>query len=240
MLTSYDEHLSTRAGNRDVIDVTHPPEASAGKRTRREGDQLRGELLQAAAVLAAGPRPVAIPSLRAVARACDVSAAAVYRHFASQSALTKALLAVQYEAFEAAVLHDDDPGKDPGDRLRRLARAYVRWSLANPGTYQLLFESADQLGDDGGMRDISFAIRELVENLLHAWHTSSGTTMTPAEAARHTERLWFGLHGIASLHIHKPDQRWHTEPEEEAERLLDTFRGRGPAESGEDGPVPAK
>ncbi|WP_250000999.1 TetR/AcrR family transcriptional regulator [Actinoplanes sp. M2I2] len=205
--------------------MTHAPEASAAKRTRREGDQLRGELLQAAAALAAGPRPVAIPSLRAVARACDVSAAAVYRHFASQGALTKALLTAQYEVFESAVLHDDDPGEDAGNRLRRLARAYVRWGLANPGMYQLLFESADQLGDDAGLGDMSHAVTELVENLLYAWHASREMTITRAEAACHTERLWFGLHGIASLHIHKPGQHWQTEPEEEAERLVDIFRG---------------
>lgn len=201
--------------------VTPRPEATDGTRTRREGDQLRGELLQAAAALAAGPRPVAIPSLRAVARACEVSAAAVYRHFASQSALTTALLTDQYEVFEAAVLHDDDPGKDAGDRLRRLARAYVRWGLANPGMYQLLFESADQLGSNGGIGDISHAITGLAESLLAESHARVETPIDPTEAARHIERLWFGLHGIASLHIHKPDQHWHTDPEMEAERLLE-------------------
>ena len=191
--------------------------------TRREGSQLRGELLQAAVTLAAGPRPVAIPSLRAVARACEVSPAAVYRHFPSQSALTTALLDDRYAAFEAAVLQEDDDGQDAGDRLRRLVRAYVRWGLANPGTYQLLFESADQLGGDGAFADISRSVTGLAEKLLLASH-SGDSTMTPAEAARLVERLWFGLHGITSLRLHKPEHHWHTQPEAEVEGLVDSLR----------------
>jgi AcrR family transcriptional regulator len=196
---------------------------AAGRRTRREGDQLRGELLQAAAALAAAPRPVAIPSLRAVARACDVSAAAVYRHFSSQSALTRALLASQYEAFEVAVLHGDDPTKSAGDRARRLVRAYVRWGLTNPGMYQLLFESADQLGADSGIGDFTHETIELAQRLLIAGYRLGGRPLTPDQAARQTERIWFGLHGIVSLRIHKPGQEWLTDPEDEAERLVDAL-----------------
>ena len=117
-------------------------------RARREGDQLREELLASAAALAAGPRPVAVPSLRAVARACGVSATAVYRHFPSQSALTRAVLVAEHAAFVRAVLAADDASADPASRLRRLAAGYVAWGTTHPGPYQLLFESADQLGED--------------------------------------------------------------------------------------------
>ena len=171
MLTTASEHLSTarwKNPGHGVTQMAADEAGPAGRRTRREGDQLRGELLRAAAALAAGPRPVAIPSLRAVARACDVSAAAVYRHFSSQSALTRALLATQYEAFEAAVLHGDDPTQGAGDRARRLVRAYVRWGLTNPGMYQLLFESADQLGADSGIGDFTHETTELAQKLIAA------------------------------------------------------------------------
>ena len=199
------------------------PSPPNNTRTRREGDQLRGELLLAAAALASGPRPVAIPSLRAVARACDVSAAAVYRHFSSQSALTKALLTAQYESFETAVLDGDQSQAHPYDRLQRLARAYVRWGLDNPGMYQLLFESADQLGDDG-LGDVSHRTTALAEELLTAWNDQGGTAITSTTAAHQTERFWFALHGSVSLRIHKPGQQWLTEPEAEAERLVDSLR----------------
>ena len=181
--------------------------------SRREGDQLRTELLAAAARLAAGPRPVTIPSLRAVARACGVSAPAVYRHFDSQAALTRALLTAEYDAFERVVLADDDEDRPPRERLRRLARAYVRWGLANPGMYQLLFESAEQLDDACAF---SGASEELARRL--------GVLVTDPGAAEH---LFAGLHGLVSLRIHKPHRDWATAPTD----LIETYLPSSPPPS---------
>ncbi|MFI5934311.1 WHG domain-containing protein [Actinoplanes sp. NPDC051494] len=188
----------------------------ATTKPRREGDQLRGELLAAATALAATPRPVAIPSLRAVARACDVSAAAVYRHFPSQAALTRALLTAGFTEIETAVLRADDPALDVDTRMRRLARAYVRWGLTNPGMYQLLFESADQLDPDSTLdADAASELLGLTRALLEA------RAATRDDAAVRAERLWSGLHGLVSLRVHKPDQSWVSDPESEAEHLID-------------------
>ncbi|AGZ40984.1 TetR/AcrR family transcriptional regulator [Actinoplanes friuliensis] len=191
--------------------MTTRPALDVTARQRREGDQLRGELLEAAAVLAATPRPVAVPSLRAVARACGVSATAVYRHFPSQAALTHAVITVHHQAFVAAVLRADDPAGDPEVRLHRLAVGYVRWGLANPGMYQLLFESADQLDAESGLGDITDEVMKLASTLL-----AELTGTAPAEVAVLAERLWFGLHGIVSLRMHKPDQTWHVAADEAA------------------------
>ena len=205
MLTTSGEHLSTGIGDTGPVTTE-----------RRAGDQLRWELLSAAADLAAAPRPVAIPSLRAVARACDVSASAVYRHFPSQAALTRALLMRQRDALDAAILEGDDPAQDPAARLRRLARAYVRWGLANPGMYQLLFESANQLDPDSRLPDAADRAMQLGYDLIAKIASTGDDDSDPIAAA---ERLWFGLHGIVSLRLHKPDLPWRSNPETEAETL---------------------
>ena len=183
-------------------------------RVRREGDQLRGELLAAATELASGPRPIAVPSLRAIARACDVSAAAVYRHFPSQAHLNRALLQGVHAAFEEAVLDHDDPSLAVRERLCAIARAYVRWGLAHPGMYQLLFESKDQLDEDSAIDDVSQRLTPLGMELLGG--------------ADRFERLWAGLHGIVSLRLHKPHTPWRSDAETEAEYLAVTL---GPPES---------
>ena len=181
--------------------------------TRREGDQLRGELLAAATRLAAGPRPVAIPSLRAIARACEVSAAAVYRHFPSQAHLNRALLEQVHAAFEQAVLGHDDASRSAPERLCAMARAYVRWGLAHPGMYQLLFESKDQLDEDSAIDDVADQLMPL------------GAELLGGEAQ--VERLWTGLHGIVSLRLHKPRAPWRSNAETEAEHLAVAL-GRAP------------
>ena len=182
---------------------------------RREGDQLRGELLSAATVLAAGPRPIAIPSLRAIARACDVSAAAVYRHFPSQAHLNRALLLQVHAAFEEAVLRHDDSSLPARERLRAMARGYVRWGLAHPGMYQLLFESKDQLDEESSIDDVADQLLPLGAELLGG--------------ADQVERLWTGLHGIVSFRLHKPHMPWRSDAEAEAERLAVMLASQQPA-----------
>jgi AcrR family transcriptional regulator len=174
-------------------------------KVRREGDQLRGELLTAAAELASGPRPIVIPSLRAIARACDVSAAAVYRHFPSQAHLNRALLLQVHAAFEEAVLRHDDLSLTIRERLSAMARAYVRWGLAHPGMYQLLFESKDQLDEESSISDVADQLMPLGAKLLGG--------------EDQLERLWTGLHGIVSLRLHKPHAPWRSDAEIEAEHL---------------------
>lgn len=186
---------------------------------RREGDQLRGELLAAAAALASGPHPVAIPSLRAVARACDVSAAAVYRHFPSQHALMHALLREEFGRVERLVLSQDDPDAPPRDRLRALALAYARWGLENPGMYQLLFESADQLPPEAAYHAASTELYDRMFALIDALELTERTpSRTPRDVA--VDRLAIGLHGIVSLAIHKAGTRWTVPLEELVEDFL--------------------
>jgi AcrR family transcriptional regulator len=174
-------------------------------------DHLYDELLAAATQLASSRLSLAIPSLRAVARACDVSATAVYRHFASQSALNRAVLLGVDSSFVGAVTSADDPGRAPRERLRLLAYAYLAWGLGNPGLYQLRFESADQLGDDHVHTDGADMLLAQIGELLRA----SGTT-SPVTAAD----LWAGMHGLTSLRVHKPGFRWPDDGTTQIDRLL--------------------
>ncbi len=154
---------------------------------RGSGDQLRAQLVAAAGQLLTDPQRVALPSLRAVARACDVSPAAVYLHFDSVQALIRAVLASQIESLNGAM-------SAAGPELAEMAVAYVTWGMSHPGGYQLLFESADELGVE------------------HDAHDPAGAEMIRTIAARigevPTQRLWTALHGIVSLRIHKPDMEW--------------------------------
>lgn len=172
---------------------------------------LYDELLAAAMRLASSEMSLAIPSLRAVARACGVSATAVYRHFASQSALNRAVLLGVDGSLVAALAGADDPGWSPRRRLRRFAHAYLEWGLANPGLYQLRFESADQLGADYVRTDAADRLLELIDELLAAGGTATSLT---------AEDLWTSLHGVVSLRIHKPGRAWSTSSAAQVERLL--------------------
>jgi AcrR family transcriptional regulator len=176
---------------------------------RRDG--LYDALLAAAIRLASTEMSLAIPSLRAVARECGVSATAVYRYFSSQSALSQAVLQEVDASFVAALAGADDPRMPSRERLRRLAYAYLEWGLTNPGLYQLRFESADQLGDDYVSSDAADKLLRRIGELVEASGSSSRLT---------AEDLWTCLHGVVSLRVHKPARSWSSSAPAQLERLL--------------------
>lgn len=117
----------------------------AAKRPRRA--YHHGDL--AAALVADGLRMVEDKgldalSLRAVARHAQVSAAAVYRHFADKDALLAAIAGQGFArinaSFEAAL--EKAKRRSPLGRLRALGEAYIAFALAHPGLYRLMFGAA--------------------------------------------------------------------------------------------------
>jgi AcrR family transcriptional regulator len=186
---------------------------------RGTGDQLRAQLVEAASGLLLDTQAVALPSLRAVARACSVSPAAVYLHFDSAQALTSAVIDYQLVALDTAIRAGFDSAAAPRDQLRGFALAYVTWGLAHPGAYQLLFESADRLALPGhDLDDPNWALMDAAAAMVAA-DRGSAWDVARAEAFR----LWAALHGIVSLRIHKPEVPWpevDTEVPQVVERLI--------------------
>jgi AcrR family transcriptional regulator len=171
---------------------------------RGSGEQLRAQLIEAASELLLSPQSVTLPSLRAVARACDVSPAAVYLHFGSQHALISAVIDAQLHELELTIRGDLQPRASVRDQLTQFGRSYVAWGLDHPGAYQLLFETADRL--ELPEHDLDSPNWDLI---AEAATLVAAATGHDAEASRAGAfRLWAALHGIVSLRIHKPGVPW--------------------------------
>ena len=185
---------------------------------RGQGEQLRHELVDAARELLLTTRDVTPLSLRAVAKSVGVSPAAVYRHFDSAAALITAVLVDQADSLRDTIAVDAPTAVD-ASWLAELGLRYARWGLANPGGYQLLFESAERLGAHGGPDGPGWDIIETLTALLAG---SGGRSTGDAEVV--AIRAWAALHGLVSLRLHKPDLPWPTTVETEvavlAARLL--------------------
>ena len=186
----------------------------------RSGDQLRGELLAAATELLSQRLSVTPPSLRETARACGVSATAVYRHFPSQQALLMAVAGESLAALEAVVDEHWSASALPADRvqaLRAVAIAYATWAVANPGAYQLLFEGRDLLEDTTA---IDAGVDRLQER-LGDW--LRGLPAGGRDEAVQAELLWIALHGLVVTRIRKAHHTWRRAVAEDAVLLVDAF-----------------
>ncbi len=188
---------------------------------RTATDGLKTKLLNVAERLLTTTPLVTLPSLRSIARECNVSATAVYRYFDSQKDLILSVLTTRFADFEATILAADDSALSPEKRVQNIAQAYMVWGLENPGTYILLFESADQLGDDYVIGDApSILMSRLTEILAKSQLTDMVPAIVPADAA---ERLWTYLHGLVSLRAHKPAHPWRRSGRDEVESLIMLF-----------------
>ena len=163
-------------------------------RTYHHGD-LRAALVQAGLRLLEERQGDEV-GLREVARAVGVSATAVYRHFPDKAALLRALSAeglarlakAQQAAFDAA----------GGGKAGFIAtgRAYVRFALANPALFRLIFSNPPEQALLTGARDqVPEAFRMLRDNAAF---------MLPPDAPgaavdRAALEAWAQVHGLAVL-----------------------------------------
>ncbi|PKV82763.1 TetR/AcrR family transcriptional regulator [Streptomyces sp. TLI_146] len=171
---------------------------------------LRGDLVAAAVKMLAQPQPVAVPSLRSIARACQVAPSAVYWHFPSEADLRSAVLDAEYTSLISTVEAALDSAPDDTDRLVVAGDAYITWALEHPGAYQLLFESDDELPPtraEHGPR-LQQRIVELARRV---------DPQAPFAAAL---LLWSAWHGVVSLRLHKTEWDWGMTPHEANRRLV--------------------
>jgi AcrR family transcriptional regulator len=165
---------------------------------------LRTELITAASSMLTQPQPIKVPSLRSIARACEVAPSAVYWHFPCEADLREAVLDAEYSDMVNAIEHailDLVPGIES---TVAGAQAYVSWGLTHPGAYQLLFESDDAIPETRAPNG-----RRLQDRI-----TSLLALDDPTIARETALALWSIQHGIVSLRLHKNHWAWGKSPKE--------------------------
>lgn len=128
-------------------------------------------------------------SLRQLAREVGVSPTAVYRHFPDKDALLAALAQTgieQMAAWQKAAA--EASGAD--DAFAATGRAYVRWALAHPALFRLIF--IHSCPDGAAVFGTSTAARMLQDH-------AAALTPDPAQAQRLVIQAWSVVHGLAML-----------------------------------------
>lgn len=157
------------------------------KTTYHHGD-LRAALIGAALAMIDEPDEL---SLRAVARRVGVSATAVYRHFPDKHALLTAVAAAGLDALAAAQRAAFEAAGGGADGFSATGVAYVRFALARPALFRLIF--AQPVGDAmaaAGRKDD--AMRFLLAN-------AAALAPPGVDAQVFALQAWSLAHGFAML-----------------------------------------
>ncbi|MGE0816158.1 MAG: TetR/AcrR family transcriptional regulator [Vicinamibacterales bacterium] len=119
-----------------------PPEGAPVPARKPRNAYHHGHLRQALvdqAVATIGARGVEALTLREVGASLRVSRTALYRHFADKTALLAAVAAQGFRTFREALRDAWDDGGRGRAGFMGMGRAYVRFALAHPSHYRVMF-----------------------------------------------------------------------------------------------------
>jgi AcrR family transcriptional regulator len=169
----------------------------AAPRTYHHGD-LKAALVDAAIDILREEGPEAL-TLRGLARRTGVSQAAPYRHFTDRRALVAAVAERGFVRLQDAMLEGVQSAQGRLG-LKQVAIAYVRFGLANPAEYRVMFGPEVAVTDDlPSLRQTSRAVlgfvAEGIAQLQKDGLVGNGDPRLMAVAT------WSTLHGLVMLYL---------------------------------------
>lgn len=173
---------------------------AGGKKVRpgyHHGD-LRAALLKAADALIR-ERGVGELSLREVARRAEVSHGAPAHHFRNKAGLLTAFAAQGFERLLAQVTALPAyraAGSGP-DQLAATGRGYVRFALANPAHFAIMFDSAEVDTADPAFETASNQAYALLTRAIERCVREG--RLPPGQVGAATVAAWSLVHGFACL-----------------------------------------
>lgn len=172
------------------------------KRAYHHGD-LRRTLLEASLALIAEEGLDAL-SLREVARRAGVSPGAPYHHFESREQLLTALAVDGFTLLGAAMRRARDASSgDVIERFGAIGEAYVRFALAHPAHFRLMFRPSlvpsEAMPSEGSPADAFRVLLDIVAELF-----DSGAIGASVERRGVVLLAWSVVHGAAELMLDGP------------------------------------
>jgi AcrR family transcriptional regulator len=173
------------------------PATRAKPRPYHHGD-LRMAVLAAAETIVEQEGVDAL-TLRAVARAVDVSHTAPKNHFGSLEGLLSELAAVGYRRMgETLAAAMDAVGVEPQIRMRAMGRAYVGFGRAYPGLFLLMYRGERLDMTRPALRDAVESTRQALRNAAMS-SAPSAMPLLPLQLAGRAIASWSLVHGFAML-----------------------------------------
>lgn len=170
----------------------------AGGKTYHHGD-LRRRLLEEAIVMLREGGLESL-SLRRLADRVGVSQTALYHHFQDKQGLLCAMGEEGIRRFDASLSKGDQDALTSEARLEGFITAYVRFALAYPELYELMFGRTTWKGGtthsfEQAARSSFRSYAEMIAALQQSGHLSKGIN-----ALRLAQVIWGTLHGLCRMH----------------------------------------
>ena len=187
---------------------TKPAKRKSARKAKGDGHLRRGEILDAAEriFIADGYEGATI---RRIADEVGVSSTALYMHFPDKACI---LAEIGRRTLEDLLARNREiAGKplDPVARVRLMLEAYMRWGLAHPNAYQLVYSAPRPLSAPLWPEDtVDLSVQcyeifaDVVREIAALGRLRAGTADSAAQA------LWMSCHGVVALLCGRPNFKW--------------------------------
>jgi AcrR family transcriptional regulator len=174
------------------------------ERRERERDAVRTKILDAARSLFAAQGYEGV-SMRAIAEQIEYSPTLIYQYFKDKETLIKELCYADFATL-AVSLNNTLQIADPIERLKQCGREYVKFAIAYPNHYRLMFmtplpvkgDKAEWEERHGKPETDAYAFLVM---LVQKAAEAGGLRDKNADADLVAQTLWAGLHGMIALEI---------------------------------------
>jgi AcrR family transcriptional regulator len=186
--------------------VSTPGGAAVRQRNARgSGQQLRGDIVEAArAMIIEGGHESAV-TLRAVARRIGIAPQSIYPHFATPEEIVQAVTVETFGELGRFIAQAKQGLEVPRERLLTGCRAYMAFGIANPQLYGLLFqrnrllrgqEAAPQEGQADERDPEAGPFGALMKDIRACIADGSSEATSVLQTA---VQLWAAMHGLVLL-----------------------------------------
>jgi AcrR family transcriptional regulator len=180
------------------------------ERRQREREEMRAKILDAARELFVEHGVEAV-TMRKIAARIEYTPTALYGHFADKETLLQALCDADFRALRGAFERLGGI-EDPVERLRELGRQYVRYALAYPNHYRLMFMTPhskpagalSEIERGNPDQDAYAFLRTTAAAAIETGRFRDGF----ADADLLAQVLWSEVHGVVALYLVKGNDDW--------------------------------
>ncbi|MDB5494308.1 MAG: transcriptional regulator, TetR family [Phenylobacterium sp.] len=188
---------------------------AAGTTTRRSSRKAKGDgYLRRAEILEAAERIFVVDgydgaTIRKIADEVGVSSTALYMHFPDKSAI---LLEICERTIEVLLERNRDLAAKPIDpvvRVKMMLEAYMRWAIAHPNAYQLVYSvprPATATWAPDAAADLSAQCYDIFAGVVREIAAVGRLRNGSADAA--AQALWMCCHGVVALLAARPNFGW--------------------------------
>nr|WP_156378340.1 MULTISPECIES: TetR/AcrR family transcriptional regulator [unclassified Phenylobacterium] len=181
----------------------------SARKPKGDGHLRRAEILEAAEriFVAEGYEGATI---RKIADEVGVSSTALYMHFPDKSCI---LLEICQGTIRQLLERNAEIAAKPMDatnRVKLMLDAYMRWGLAHPNAYELVFCNAARLiaviGEEPTTADLGDQCYQVFSGVVREIAADGRLRTGTADSA--AQALWTSCHGLVSMMIARPKFEW--------------------------------